>query len=149
MVSSLDVVIIKLGNRCTDPEQGFGKIKLFSPVEIIWKVLVFFDIGFVPIFWLIIPHKAVECWLNHLLNKRWKYKKMFWTWNTQGVLASKFPISIWTQIQGQHGCQIFRKIVYNYLPISDFATRSLNLGKPQKSQKFCKKIFFFVKKCKL
>ena len=30
---------------------------------------------------------------------------------TQGVPASKFPISIWTRIQGQHGCQIFRKIV--------------------------------------
>ena len=30
---------------------------------------------------------------------------------TQGVLASKFPISIWTGIQGQHGCQIFRKLV--------------------------------------
>ena len=62
---------------------------------------------------------------------------------TQGVLASKFPISILMQIQGQHGCQIFRKIVYNYVPISDFATRSLNLRKPKKFQIFCKIIFIF------
>jgi hypothetical protein len=62
---------------------------------------------------------------------------------TQGVLASKFPISILMQIQGQHGCQIFRKIVKNYVPNSDFATRLLNLSKPQKSQNFCKTNIFF------
>jgi hypothetical protein len=30
----------------------------------------------------------------------------------------------------------------NYVPISDFATRQLNLRKSQKSQKFSKKTFF-------
>ena len=33
------------------------------------------------------------------------------TRSTQGVLASKFPISILRQIQGQDGNQILRKIV--------------------------------------
>ena len=71
-------------------------------------------------------------------------------YTTQGVLAFEFPISILMQIKGQYGCQIFRKIVKNYVPISDFATRSLNLRKPQKFQIFCKKIFiFFAKKRKL
>ena len=63
---------------------------------------------------------------------------------TQGVLASKFPISILTRIQGQHRCQKIRKIPKNYVPVSDFATRQLNLGKCQKSQKFCKKKYFFL-----
>ena len=62
-----------------------------------------------------------------------------------GVVASKFPISIWTRIQGQHGCQIFRKIVYNYVTISDFANRWENL----KNSKIFAKKFFFVKKHKL
>ena len=50
--------------------------------------------------------------------------------NTQGVLALKFPISILMQIRGQHRCQMFHKIVSNYVTISDFATRQLNLRKP-------------------
>jgi hypothetical protein len=49
-------------------------------------------------------------------------------------------------IQGQQGCQIFRKIVYNYVPISDFATRSLNLRKPKRFRNFCKEIFYFLLK---
>ena len=75
------------------------------------------------------------------------WSNVFWSavyiLGTQGVLACKFPISIWTQIQGQHGCQIFRKIVYNYVPISDFATRSLNLRNPEI---FAKKYLFSLKK---
>ena len=57
---------------------------------------------------------------------------------TQGVLASKFPISILTRTQGQHRCQKIRKILNNYVPISDFPTRHLNMRKRQKSQKFGK-----------
>ena len=66
---------------------------------------------------------------------------------TKGVLASKFPISIRTQTQGQYRCQIVRKILKNHVPVSDFATILLNLRKTQKSEKFCKKKFFLVKKC--
>ena len=57
---------------------------------------------------------------------------------TQGVLASKFPISILRRIQGQDVPQIFKKIVQNYVTISDFATRPLKLRKPKKSQIFAK-----------
>ena len=64
--------------------------------------------------------------------------------NTQGVSAFKFPISILTQTQDQQKCQKIRKIAKNYVPISDFATRPLNLRKLQKSNNF-----FFVKNCKL
>jgi hypothetical protein len=66
---------------------------------------------------------------------------------TQGVLASKFPISILAQTQGQHRCQKIRKILKKCVPVSDFATRQMNLRKPQNSQKFWKKIFRFGKKC--
>ena len=62
---------------------------------------------------------------------------------TKGVLASKFPISISTNT---HGCQKIRKMPKNYVPVSDFATRQLNLRKPQKSQNFCKKCNFISKK---
>ena len=55
---------------------------------------------------------------------------------TQGVLDSKFPISIRTQTQGQYRCQNFRKILKIHVPVSDFATMLLNLRKTQKSQKF-------------
>ena len=63
-------------------------------------------------------------------------------WYTQGVLAFKFPISILMWTWGQYRCQMFCKIMKNYVPISDFATRQLNLRKSQKSQKFSKKTFF-------
>ena len=52
--------------------------------------------------------------------------------------------------QDQHRCQKIRKIQKNYVTISDFATRPLNLRKPKKSPKFSKinkKIS--LKKCKL
>ena len=62
---------------------------------------------------------------------------------TQGVLASKFPISILTWTQGQHRCQTIRKIPKNHVPVSDFATRQLNLRKLQNSQNICKKYIFF------
>ena len=65
---------------------------------------------------------------------------------TQGVLASKFPISIRTLTQGQYRCQKVRKYLKNHVPVSDFATMLLNLRKTQKSQKFCKKKFFFFVK---
>ena len=55
---------------------------------------------------------------------------------TQGDLAFKIPISILTWTQSQHRCQIFCKIVLNYVSISDFTSRQLNLRKPQKPQKF-------------
>ena len=64
---------------------------------------------------------------------------------TQGVLASKFPISIRTLTQGQYRCQKVRKILKNHLPVSDFATMLLNLRKTQKSRNFCKTIFFLEK----
>ena len=58
----------------------------------------------------------------------------------QGVLVSKFPISIQTQTR-----QKIRKIPKQHVPVSDFATRPLNLRKPQKPQKFCKEFFFSLK----
>ena len=61
---------------------------------------------------------------------------------TQGVLVLKFSISILMWAWDQHRCQMFCNVVQNYVPISDFATRSLTLKKPQKSQKCCKKYFF-------
>jgi hypothetical protein len=90
-------------------------------------------------------HHLIQSWVNQIDNAPLNYlsEKLQQVRATQGVLASKFPISILMQIQGQHGCQIFRKIVKNYVPISDFATRLLNLSKPQKSQNFCKKNIFF------
>ena len=68
---------------------------------------------------------------------------------TQGVLAFKFPISISTWTQDQHRCQKIRKIPKNYVPVSDFATRQLNLRKPQKPKHLAIKFFVFFKKCKL
>ena len=65
---------------------------------------------------------------------------------TQGVLASRFPISIRTQTQGQYKCQKVQKILKDHVPVLDFATMLLNLRKTQKSQKFCKKKNFFRKK---
>ena len=47
---------------------------------------------------------------------------------TQGVLASKFPISIRTQPQGHDRCQKVQKILKNHVPISNFATMVLNLN---------------------
>ena len=66
---------------------------------------------------------------------------------TQGVLALKFSISILMQTQGQHRRQMFCKIVQNYVSISDFASRQLNLRKLHKSHKFSR-FFLFFKKCK-
>jgi hypothetical protein len=65
---------------------------------------------------------------------------------TQGVFAFKLPISILTQTQAQHRCQKTGKIGKNYVPISDFATRPLNLRKPKKSPKFSKIYISYVKK---
>ena len=62
---------------------------------------------------------------------------------TQGVLASKYPISIQTLTQGQYKCQKVRKILKNHVLVLDFAAMLLNL---RKTQKFCKKIFFFHKR---
>ena len=47
--------------------------------------------------------------LNFCLFKNYEY--FFHIFYTQGVLASKFPISILRRIQGQDGRQIVRKIV--------------------------------------
>ena len=46
--------------------------------------------------------------------------------------------------QGQHWCQIFHKIVSNCVPISDFATRQLNLTKTSKIFKKIVKTLFFL-----
>ena len=92
------------------------KMKNFMAVQQVWKVLMMLCLG----------------------------KKS--SVHTQGVLASKFPISILRWIQSRDGRQIFRKIVYNCVPISDFATRVLNLRKPQKSQNFCKRKKFILLK---
>ena len=43
------------------------------------------------------------------------------------------------QTQDQHRYQKIRKIAKNYVPISDFASRLLNLRKPEKSKKFSKR----------
>ena len=79
---------------------------------------------------------------NNENNKRWTFYITF----TQGVLASKFPISIRTQTQGQYRCQNVQKILKNHVPVSDFATMLLNLRKTQKSQNFCKKKKSFFRK---
>ena len=56
----------------------------------------------------------------------------------------KFPISVLhTQTQVQHRCQKIRKFWTNSLAVSNFATRQLNLRKPQRWLKFCKKYIFF------
>ena len=65
--------------------------------------------------------------------------------HTQGVLDSKFPISIRTQTQGQYRCQNVQTILKNHVPVSDFATMQLNLKKNSKIGKiFAKKKKFFL-----
>ena len=49
-------------------------------------------------------------------------------------LAYKFPISILMRTHDQHWSQKNKKNTKKYVPISDFATRPLNLRKPQKSR---------------
>ena len=49
--------------------------------------------------------------------------------------------------QGQHRCQKIWKNLKNYVLVSDFATRQLNLRKPKKTQKLLQKTPFFLKKC--
>ena len=68
-----------------------------------------------------------------------KFWELSWLGRTLGVVAFKFPFSILTQIQDHDRSQKIRKIAKNYVPISDFATRLLNLRKPEKSKKFSKK----------
>ena len=65
---------------------------------------------------------------------------------TTGVLASRFPISIKSWVQGQHRCWSIKKILKNHVPASDFATRLLNLENLKNNKNFAKKnYFFFVK----
>jgi hypothetical protein len=54
-------------------------------------------------------HHLIQSWVNQIDNAPLNYlsEKLQQVRATQGVLASKFPISILMQIQGQHGCQIF------------------------------------------
>ena len=89
------------------------------------------------------------------------YNLTTYTFYTQGVLASKFPISIQMQIQGWYRCQNVQKTLKNHLPVSNFATILLNLRKTQKSLflwnsicyqrntfqgTFCQSLMFVLKK---
>ena len=95
----------------------FAKIKIYVLIraELLFKVC-----------------HEIPCRFLHIMS--WQH---YFILCKQGVLASKFPISILTRIQGQHECQIFSKTVQNYVSISYFDTRLLNLRKPKKLWKKC------------
>ena len=69
--------------------------------------------------------------------------------STQGVLSSKFPISIQSRPWGTIGIKKVQKILTNHAAVSNFARMLLNLRNTQKSQKLCKKTLFFLTKFNL
>ena len=82
--------------------------------------------------------RAPEC-----LKCCWEQANVLGLIGSDRVLAFKFSFSILTQIQDHDRSQKIRKMEKKYVPISDFATRLLNLRKPEKSKKFSKKNIFF------
>ena len=64
-----------------------------------------------------------------ITNFSWRDRCMIKACPTQGVLDSKISHFI------KKTSQIFLKVGSNYVPISEFATRHLNLRKPQKPKK--------------
>jgi hypothetical protein len=87
-----------------------------------------------------------SAYLSERFSGFFKNNRSMYCSTTQGVLAFILPISVLTRTQDQHRRQKIRKIPKNYAPISDIATRPLNLRKPKKSPKFSKMNIFSLKK---